>query len=240
MMMAGGAPMLTFSDGNTAATEDSEIMASTDGITDEDGLSSITNLAWAWSKNEGGSGFAAISGEITANYTPDNDDVGDVLRVCASFTDDRGGMETVCATTAAVANVSDAPVAQASTVDAIQDIDYAFDAAEFMFSDADNDSLMSITITSLPNPGTLSLNGSVLTAVPANPILLADISGLVFTPVTGASAMSSYSSFNFRVTDNGMDGGVTTSANTATMTINLGAQVQNSDRRAHHIVRRPD
>ena len=114
--------------------------------------------------------------------------MGNALRVCASFTDDRGGMENLCLTTMPVANVNDKPMATANSilVPAATDADdpYEFSAGDFTFTDdEDGDSLASVTIVTLPATGTLSLDGTALSAVPESPITAAQL---------GAGALTYY------------------------------------------------
>ena len=68
-------------------------------LTDPDG--SISNTIWQWASSpNGSSNWAAISGAVSARYTPVDGDVGNYLRAMASYTDGHGagkGAEAVSA-----------------------------------------------------------------------------------------------------------------------------------------------
>ena len=107
------------------------------------------------------------------------------------------------------------PTAADNTVTTVQDTAYTFAAEDFGFTDADttNDMLASVRIESLPVLGTLALNG---TAVSLNDVIpSADIAGLTFTPVAGATG-DGYATFTFKVND-----GTDFSAVANTMTIDV-------------------
>ena len=58
-----------------------------------------------------------------------------------------------------------APTSSPSTVDGTEDTDYTFAANDFSFSDADTgDTLSSVTVTTLPAKGSLTLSGSAVSA----------------------------------------------------------------------------
>ena len=72
-------------------------------LTDPDGLSGPINYQWY---RDG----VAVSGATGSTYTTTQSDVGGVITVVASYTDDQGTNESVSsAGTAAVTNVNDAP-----------------------------------------------------------------------------------------------------------------------------------
>jgi hypothetical protein len=115
-----------------------------------------------------------------------------------------------------VAPVNDAPTAANSTVTAEEDSPYTFAFADFPFADVDGgDSLQTVTVTTLPSAGSLSLNG--LPIVVDREIPLSDIAegGLVFTPAADANG-DGYASFGFRVGD-----GIALSEAAYTMTVNV-------------------
>src|SRR5207248_2986046 len=93
---------------------------------------------------------------------------------------------------------------------------YTFKTTDFPFTDPDSDgeSLQSVTITSLPASGTLTLSGVAVTA--GQGITAANLSAgdLVFTPAAGAFG-SPYPSSQLSVSDG------TASSSTATGTINV-------------------
>jgi hypothetical protein len=121
-----------------------------------------------------------------------------------------------------VTAVNDAPVGTNKTVFTAANTPIAFDVSHFGFTDtADSpaDNFIAVTIDALPAQGTLSLSGLAVSA--GQSIAVADLSAgrLVYTPgVNGTGA--AYSSFGFRVRDDG--GGSDLDAIARTMTINVG------------------
>jgi uncharacterized repeat protein (TIGR01451 family) len=108
------------------------------------------------------------------------------------------------------------------TVTALEDVAYAFKAADFGFTDA-NDSpannFANLIITSLPVSGDLKLGGVAVTVNQVIPV--ASIANLTFTAAPNANG-SDYASFGFKVQDDGgtANNGVDTStANTLTINV---------------------
>ena len=66
-----------------------------------------------------------------------------------------------------------------------EDTAHTFSAGEFNFADIDGDSLAHVTIATLPDAGTLTLDGNAVSA--GDDIAEADIGNLEFTPATNAS-----------------------------------------------------
>ena len=111
-----------------------------------------------------------------------------------------GQEESVTANTITI-NVTpgaDAPVSADGNLWLKQADSYSFSSNDFSFTDADSgDSLQSITITSLPSSGSLTLNGSAVTSNQV--VTVADIANLEYTaPVTGPDMGTS---FGFTVSD---------------------------------------
>ncbi|MEC7028244.1 MAG: Ig-like domain-containing protein, partial [Pseudomonadota bacterium] len=122
-----------------------------------------------------------------------------------------------------VTPVNDEPAGADNTVTTLEDTGYTFAAADFGFSDAvEGDSLLAVTITTLPSNGSLTLNGVAVTA--GQSIAVADINSnlLVFTPAANANG-ASYDSFTFQVQDDGgtANGGVDLDQSANTMTIDV-------------------
>ena len=85
-------------------TEDQTLTANVGGIADADGLTGAT-FAYQWLR-----GGAAISGATASTYALGDGDVGALISVQVSYTDDQGTPETLTsAQTAAALNVNDAP-----------------------------------------------------------------------------------------------------------------------------------
>ena len=91
-----------------------------------------------------------------------------------------------------------APEGADKTIVVDEDIPYTFQASDFGFTDADDDALSAIILTSLPSAGTLKLNGH---AVSEEQSITANwISSLVFSPAANANG-DTYASFDFQVKD---------------------------------------
>jgi Ca2+-binding RTX toxin-like protein len=87
-----------------AATED-QVLTAVSTIVDDDGWST---LHYQWQRDSG-SGYANV-GTDQPTYTLGDADVGGLVRVVVSYTDDRGTAESaVSASTAAITNVNDSP-----------------------------------------------------------------------------------------------------------------------------------
>ncbi|WP_134497366.1 Ig-like domain-containing protein [Microvirga pakistanensis] len=151
-------------------------------------------------------------------YTPAANSHGAALagfafRVTDSGGTDNGGSDTsgVHRITFDVAPVNDAPTAQDKTVTLLEDDSYTFKAADFGFADIEGHGLKAVTVVTLPQSGTLTLNGHKV--VLNQSIAASEIGKLVFTPATDMSG-EGLASFNFRVQDTGgtANGGVDTSA----------------------------
>lgn len=97
-----------------------------------------------------------------------------------------------------VSPVNDAPASQDAEVNASNDFDYVFEAADFPYSDVEGDAFAAVTITSLPDKGTLKLNG-VAVVVNQN-IAVANLPNLSYTSLAGALG-TPYTSFQFKVGD---------------------------------------
>ena len=56
-------------------------------LTDDDGVKSSPAVTWKWESSSNQSNWAVIDGETTNTYTPDTEDIGDFLRVTATYQD---------------------------------------------------------------------------------------------------------------------------------------------------------
>ncbi len=227
---ATGIPAVTYASGIIAPTEDSAITANggsgSTAIADTDGLGTFS---WQWSAADtNGGDYADIAMATNAAFTPGDDEVGKFLRVCASFRDNAGNNEERCLPIAtAVANINDKPVPVANTISvsttADADNPYVFSADDFPFTDVDGDMLAGIEIAALPgrdstagpgSPGTLALNGTALTAVPASTITVAQLEAGALTyyppegeqPTNPNDPFARLAFFGFDVVDDGSDG----------------------------------
>ena len=232
------------SDGNGGATtkeytvrlsdqaEAASISGDDTGNVTEDAASTLTTSGTlsVSDEDEGEDNFTAetVNGtygslEINAagewSYSADNSQSAiQALGAGATLTDTitvRSADGTTHDVTITITGTNDAPTASANTVTLNEDGSHTFTAANFGFSDVDNDdSLQSVTITRLPGAGSLALNGSAVTA--DQEISASDIGNLVFTPAANANG-DSYADLQFTVSDG------TASSNVQTLTLDVTA-----------------
>ena len=230
---ATGAPTIT-----GTATVGQELTADASPIVDNDGLTDVDfTYQWLRVDADGTSDPVDITDATDATYTLTDDDAGKKVKVKVSFTDDLDSTETRTSaaypssgTVTAAPGTNTAPTAANNTVTTGVGTAYAFTADDFGFADMDTgDTLASVTIVTVPTPGTLALDG---TAVLADAVVTtAQIDGdmLTFTPVAGASG-DPYTTFTFKVND-----GTDDSASAYTMTIDVtAAPVTNTAPTADH------
>ncbi len=167
------------------------------------------------------------NGDGTFTYTPDpgyNGLDGFSYKLCDNGTTS-GADNFKCTTVGAtvdvtVDSVNDAPSGTDKTITILEDASHTFDAADFGFSDPDGDDLLSVQITNLPAPGTLTFNGSAASL----PLVIDadDIDMLVFTPAADAHGLG-YASFDFQVRDGGGtdNGGVDVDPSAKTITFDV-------------------
>ena len=168
------------------------------------------------------SGMTITAAQIpTLVYTPAANANG-AARSKFDFTVNDAGTGTVAATmTINVTSVNDAPVGTPKTITTAANTDYIFTATDFGFTDP-NDSpantLLAVKIAALPTAGSLTNNGSAVTA--GQFIALADLKSgkLKFTPVFNASG-APYATFTFQVQDNGGTGNAGVDLDPAAKTI---------------------
>lgn len=123
------------------------------------------------------------------------------------------------------APLNHAPVGTAATKTTLEDTSYTFRTTDFGFTDP-NDSppntLLAVKISTLPANGTLSDNGTPVTA--GQFILASDISGskLTYAPTANGNG-TPFTSFTFQVKDNGgtAGGGTDTDPTPKTMSLNV-------------------
>ena len=109
-------------------------------------------------------------------------------------------------------NSNTAPTSANGSVTMNEDEAYAFQESNFAFTDTDaGDRLASIRVVTLPGEGSLTADGSPVSAGDT----VDDIELLVFTPVADANG-ANYASFTFKVSD-----GVLESASAYTMTLDV-------------------
>jgi Bacterial Ig domain/Bacterial cadherin-like domain/Cadherin-like len=124
-----------------------------------------------------------------------------------------------------VTPVNDAPAGTDNTVTTPEDVLYTFTAADFGFTDPIDipaNTLASVVISTLPGAGSLTLSGSGFAA--GTEISLANITAGNLKFLGAANAFGSpYTTFTFRVRDNGgtAGGGIDLDPSANTMTINV-------------------
>jgi hypothetical protein len=141
-------------------------------------------------------------------------------------------LTTVLTVNAVVIPVNDAPVGADSTVNALEGdgtpaTGYVFLASDFGFSDPNDtppNNLLSVTITTLPLVGTLTLSGNPVTANDVIPVASIIAGNLVYAPPADANG-TALATFTFQVQDDGgtANGGVDLDATPRTMTIDVTA-----------------
>jgi hypothetical protein len=124
-----------------------------------------------------------------------------------------------------VTPVNDPPSGTANTVTTNEDTPFTFAAADFGFTDPNDNpanTLLAVKITALPGAGLLTDSGAAVTVGQFVPV--ADITGghLVFASAPNANGID-YASFTFEVQDNGgtANGGIDTDPSAKTMTVNV-------------------
>ncbi len=141
-----------------SAVEDQTLTAS-NTLSDSDG---ITTIAYQWSRDG-----VAVSGATSNTYILSDSDVGAVMRVTASYTDNGGTNESVTsAATSAVSNVNDVPVMVNNLGLTVDEGGVGFiNTAQLQVSDVDNlSSEILFTLSAVPTNGTLQITGSDLVA----------------------------------------------------------------------------
>ena len=69
---------------------------------DQDGVKSDVAVTWKWEISTDQTNWNTITDATTDSYTPGSDDIGDYLRVTATYDDEKGPGKTVEAETDAV------------------------------------------------------------------------------------------------------------------------------------------
>ena len=173
-------------------------------------------------------GQLTIGADGSYTYTANQDaaddlDASDTATDTFTYTvsDGNGGTDTATLIFT-VTGVNDTPTASDNTVTTTEDTPYVFSTDDFGYTDSDDDdSLVSVTITTLEDDGALQYyNGSEWTNVTLNQVITAtDISnGYLRLNPDANDTGSPYTTFAFTVNDGDAD-----SATPNTMTINVTA-----------------
>ncbi|MBW4466169.1 MAG: DUF4347 domain-containing protein [Pegethrix bostrychoides GSE-TBD4-15B] len=168
----------------------------------------VTQLLGAGSLTLDGSAVTAndqISvADITAgklSFTPAANDNGTGYASFQFQVSDGTAFSSAQTLTVNVRAINDLPTSADKTVTADENTAYVFQLSDFQFSDSDSgDSLQTVKVTQLPGAGSLTLDGSAVTA--NDQISVADITTgkLQFTPAANDNG-TGYASFQFQVSD---------------------------------------
>jgi hypothetical protein len=170
-------------------------------------------------RDEKGFFFTPAAGGGSTSFTFQVQDTGGTLN---------GGVNTdptPKAMTLTVPSVNHAPVGTPTTVTTLENVAYTLQAGDFGFTDPDDsptNSLLAVKLTTLPTAGTLTDNGTAVTA--GQFVTVADITwgNLVFTPAADGSG-AGYASLTFQVEDDGgtANGGIDFDATARTLTFDV-------------------
>ena len=114
--------------------------------------------------------------------------------------------------------VNAAPAGTDATLTITEDAARVLTVADFGFTDADGHGFLSVGITTLPGAGTITLNGTAVTAGTFVTIIDINAGLLVYTPGSNGAG-AGYSSFTFQVRDNSVSANTDLSANTITFNV---------------------
>lgn len=172
------------------------------------GANAGTATAFAAGSND------TIDGTNNAYWTPDANANG-TLNAFTVLAQDDGGLNSSGAVQAQVTvnALSDAPAGADNTISLDEDSSHTFSASEFGFSDPNDtpaDTFTGVVITTLPGAGTLTNDGTAVTAGTFVSKADIDASKLVFTPLLNENG-TSYASLTFQVRDSGTETGQTQS-----------------------------
>ncbi|MET4696342.1 retention module-containing protein [Endozoicomonas lisbonensis] len=178
------------------------------GFLDQNGITGHWNAVSGTLDLTGQATTAQYQEALRAVTYSNGSDAPDTTDRIISFKVNDGYHDSSVATaTITITAVNDAPTASDKTLTLDEDTSYTFTAADFSFSDIDGDNLSSITIKTLPAAGSLTLNGS---AVTANQVITAgDTPNLVFTPAANANG-ANYANIGFTVSDGSLNSGTQT------------------------------
>ncbi len=218
--------------------EDVTLTATTGTIADANSGINRSTIAWQWQQADPpgndapltDANYADIDGATAATFTPLQAHVDKFVRVCVSFEDNftPPNSERRCTTGNIIRNVNDAPTSADNSVKVPTTTTLAapfvFKVSDFPFMDEDNNAaLVAITIveTIAVGTGTLRIGGTAVTDDASVTVANLDNGTFTWYPPMGARAASDFASFTFTVHD-----GVADSADTYTMTINLGVDIR--------------
>ena len=179
----------------------------TSAIEDVEGLTNVL-FEYQWIRVDGGN-ETDIPGADGISYQPVALDAGKSLKVKVSFFDDEGGSESRSSAAVPVAAGNQAPEGADGSIEIDEDNSHVFVMGGFGFRDSDDgDALSSVRIETLPDKGRLTLDGEnsndpPQAVVAGQSVSASDIQAgkLKFEPAANESAIGSYTSFTFKVSD---------------------------------------
>ena len=138
------------------ATEEMQLSATASVASDADGLPEPLAFSYQWQSSSNGVDWMDIDGATSAEFTPNDAEVGLQLRVVASYIDIEGTEERVISVaTPAVENVNDAPTVTSEAI--LSATESNFYTYTFAASDVDGDA---ITLTAVQKPDWLDFTVS--------------------------------------------------------------------------------
>lgn len=155
----------------------------------------------------------------TMVYTPAANANGAALSSFSFRVNDSGSGTVAAAMDINVVAVNDVPVAQASSVTTNEDTAKTFDVSDFLFSDVESNSIVSITVSNLnlASGDTLTVDqgAGAIAVTNGMTITAAQIASLTYTPALNANG-AARSTFDFRVND--ADSGTVSATSTIDVT----------------------
>jgi len=143
-----------------------ETLTAANTLTDADGLGSI---GYQWECSTDGSAWNAIDGATAEDFTLTEAQVGQQVRVIASYTDAHGTAESIASVaTVSIANINNAPTLISAIGDrsATQDIAFSYAVPNATFADSDPGDTLTFTATlanGAPLPVWLNFNAATRT-----------------------------------------------------------------------------
>ena len=230
-------------DATVTRSSGSNLLMADDSDADDDDSFTVTQIAVTGGDNSAvssGSSYNSSGTSVTGTYgtltvgadgtytyvadqsASDDLDASDTATDSFTYTVSDGTATDTATLIFTVTGVNDTPTASDKTVSTAEDTPYVFSTSDFGYTDADDDdTLVSITITTLEDAGALQYyNGSAWVDVTLNQVITAtDISNnyLRLNPASNENG-SPYTTFNFTVND-----GDASSSTPNTITVNVTA-----------------
>ena len=144
-------------------------------------------------------GLFALTASGSLDYETDGGGSG-TLRVYFQVTGNEDAQTATLFTDITIADVNDAPSGTDKTITAVEDTSRSFTSDDFEFTDADGNSMINVTISTLPTSGTFQLSGTNISS--NQTISVSDLSNITYQAASNANG-NSYATIGFKVRDNG-------------------------------------